>query len=213
MMKVVRLASVLVAFCLLAASTLALAPPSDKGVPNAYGGEGFSQANMLRDPSSPPIRPAHAGSGFALGTNGTHLLRIEVARVRVLQPSVIRRLLEENRSLEEIKAEITKDKGVFFINRGHMRLGEEHYGLVDVNLTNDGTNTSLEAGVVEFHKTAKPNGRGEIVGHIKTRTTSRDGAWISEGELVMSRGRYLGDYRVLLEMSYPVREHAARGRR
>ena len=168
------------------------------------------------DPKAPPVpRPEtvtqdpqmiveviQASKGFALGGNESHVLRVQVLRLRLLQPSDIRRLLRENKSIGEIRAEIEKTDEVdddAFLYRGYMKLGEIIYELVDINLTENAT--LLEAEVIEPHWGMWPDGDAKVAGHIWTKATYREGTRISEGKLSIYHGKYGGDYLVLAEDS------------
>lgn len=157
---------------------------------------------VTRDPQM-IVEVIQASKGFALADNESHVLRVQILRQRQLQPSDIRRLLRENKSIGEIRAEIEKvdvvDDGAF-LYRGYMKLGENLYELVDINLTDDAA--LLEAEVIEPHWGMWPDGDAKVVGHIRTETTYREGTRISEGELSIYHGKYGGDYLVLAEDSH-----------
>ena len=149
------------------------------------------------------IRWIWKGSGFALGGEEHHLLKIQVANVRSFSSHEARRLLKENKSLEEIRAEIAKDDESF-VYLGHLLLGETIYKLVDINLTCEGENAILDAEVVELQSDMTLV-KDEIVGRIEIATFLREGDWIGEGELSMDEGEHLGDFAILLwlEISSP----------
>jgi len=149
------------------------------------------------------IKPALAGVGFALGPNDeSHLIRMLIEGAKTPPPPLIRTLLKENKSLEEIKSEISKVNESFSY-RGYMRLGDKFYRLIDINLTFEDTNTTLEANIVELQQKMKPCNGEKIVANITVQTTYREDAWISEGELVVDEGQYSGQYSVLLDTQMP----------
>jgi len=143
--------------------------------------------------------------GFALGPdNETLPVRLQVERVRGLDPSFVRRLLGENRTLGEIKAEIEGDDGAY-IYRGNIRLGRAHYLLENLNLTSEGKNSTLEADVLEPIWGAIPSipePGHETAGQVSIVTRGQeDGSAIGIGSLVIFSGPYAGSYLVLLDSS------------
>jgi len=181
--------------------------PADENFSNAPKGPAGHQHEHMAPPGSederhpPLIRWVWRGSGFALGDEEHHLLKIQVANVRSFSPCEARRLLKENKSLEEIRAEIAKGDESF-VYLGHILLGETIYKLVDIDLTCEGENAILYAEVAELQGDMTPV-KDEIVGRIEIATCLREGAWIGEGELSMDGGEHPGDFAILLEMSSP----------
>ncbi len=179
--------------------------PSDEDYSNAPNRPAGPQQEHMAPPGPederhpPHIRWVWRGSGFALGVEEHHLLKIQVANVRSFSPCEARRLLKENKSLEEIRAEIAKGDESF-VYLGHILLGESIYKLVDIDLTCEGENATLDAEVAELQGDMTPV-KDKIVGRIEIATCLREGAWIGEGELSMDEGEHPGDFAILLEMS------------
>ncbi len=140
--------------------------------------------------------------GFALGTDDETLpLRLQVEKVRGIDPSRVRRLLGENRTLGEIKAEI-EGADEDYSYRGRMRLGHAHYVLENLNLTSVGRNSTLAAELAEPVWGAIPTASDpglDVVGTIGIETRRQDGSAISVGSLVIFSGPYAGSYLVLLD--------------
>ena len=145
-----------------------------------------------------PIGVVHRGFGFALGDDEFHVLRIYILRVRNLQPVDIKGLLEANKSIEEIRAELMEREGLTAY-QGHMRLGNNSYKLVNVSVTENGDVRNFDADIVG--PSAEPNA---TIGSISVTIKEYEGVRIGEGTLTMNDGEYSGTYRVLLQVSPPV---------
>ena len=145
--------------------------------------------------------------GFALGQGDEIFpVRLQVEKVRCLDPSRVRRLLGENRTLGEIKAEIEGADGAYSY-RGNVRFGHAHYLLEDLNVTIDELNTILEADLMEpvWGWCAIPTGLEpelELAGKIFVETCIENGSRISVGSLVIFSGPYAGSYALVLDSSF-----------
>lgn len=95
-----------------------------------------------------PIQVVHQGQGFALNDDEFHVLKIHIVRVRRLQPRDMRELLEANKTLEEIRAEITEKEWTPFY-RGNLRLGKNNYKLANITVSGDGANRTFTADIVD----------------------------------------------------------------
>ena len=151
-----------------------------------------------------PIRVIHSGHGFALNNSSGefHVLWVNILRVRHIHPSEIRGLMAENKSISEIRAEIENMTGGAPFYRGHMRLGEDHYRLVNMSVaeTDDGERT-FDADIVGPLGNAETN---KTAGHINVTVMQYEGVWIGNGTLNMYEGdEYSGEYRVLLDVLPP----------
>jgi len=95
-----------------------------------------------------PFRVVHRGHGFALKEDSDefHVLRVHIVRARRIQPIYIRGLMEENKSIEEIRAEIERKEWTPFY-RGHLRLGENHYRLDNISIGDLGEDRIVNADV------------------------------------------------------------------
>ncbi len=165
----------------------------------------FSQiADAAHHGNGPPvlISIVRSDRGFALGPDDETLpFRLQVEKVRGIDPSQVRRLLGENRTLGEIKAEIWGDDRAYNY-RGSMRLGWAHYVLDNLNITSEDTNSTLEADVMEpvwgtIPAASEPG--LEMVGRISIETRLQDGFGIGVGSLVIFSGPYAGSYAILLD--------------
>jgi hypothetical protein len=190
----------------------AISMPFDECASNAHDDLIFSQENAAGMPTGPcwqndslqpPIMAVCTGKGLAFGTNQEfHPIRLHITKVMPLQPSQIRLFLEENKTIGEIKEEISKYNKTFGY-RSYMLLGDELYRLADIKLIIEGDNSTLQAEVMKLKNDAEPGGDGEIVGHILLNTTAYDGFLRGNGRLEMEQGKYVGNYQMLLDLSYP----------
>ncbi|MDI6885120.1 MAG: hypothetical protein QMD22_01995 [archaeon] len=154
-----------------------------------------------------PITVVYRGYGFALKGDGGdfHMLRMHIVRVREIDPMVIREIMEENKSIEEIKEEIIEKGGAPFY-RGHMQFIEDHYRLVNVSVTQEqeGDNLNLNltltinADVMLPLQGSEPLQSESVgsVGNISVTVKDYEGMRIGKGKLAM----YGEEYRVLLNL-------------
>lgn len=144
-----------------------------------------------------------SGRGVALGSGGETLpVRLRVEKVRWIDPSQVRRLLEENRTLGEIRAEIGGGDDGAYGYRGNLRLGRAHYILEGLKVGIDGDNTSLEAELLEpvwGEILAPPAPALKKVGTISIDFRDHEGSAISVASIVILSGPLAGSYVVLLE--------------
>jgi len=146
-----------------------------------------------------PIGVVHRGFGFAMEDDEFHVLRIHIVRVRHLQPVDIKGLLEANKSIKEIRAELMEREGLTSY-QGQMRLGNNSYKLVNISVTEDGDYPSFSANLTGPVEESELSESGSISVTIK----EYEGVRIGEGTLTMNDGVYSGTYRVLLQVSPPV---------
>ena len=150
-----------------------------------------------------PITVVYSGYGVALKGDGEefHLLRILILKVRYIEPPYIRGLMEEDKSIEEIKGEII-EKGWASFYRGDMRFVEEHYRLVNISLTREGDNLSINADIMLPLQGSEPLQSESVgsVGNISLTVMNHEGVRIGKGKLAM----YGDEYRVLLGVLPPL---------
>ena len=186
----------------LVGSGVAVSPHAQKVNAANNGAQGLSLGRVAGGMSpmaaiKAPINVVHSGQGFALTDDDEfHVLRIHIVRVRNLQPTDIRGLLEANKSIEEIRAEIMEGEGVPFY-RGYLRLGVNHYRLANISVSEPGDNRTLYADVMEPSWDSEST---ETIGSIAVTAMNYEGVRIGDGTLTMPEGNYTGDYRVLLTM-------------
>ena len=170
--------------------------------------EGMSQNATM----NVPIRAIHSGHGFALADDdGFHVLRVNILKVGQIHPGEIRGLMGENRSISEIRAEIKENVGAPFY-RGHMRLGENHYRLVNMSVAETENNRTFDADVVGPIWSTEPSDEMNNTGHINVTVMQYEGTWIGDGTLNMYEGEYEEEYRVLLDVLPPQPRSILRGR-
>lgn len=199
---------------LMSLAMMGQASPSDgwKGgedeSPAKTSGLLFYQIADLGPPGGGPpvlISISRSEKGFALGPdNETLPVRLQVERVRGVDPSEVRRLLGENRTLGEIKAEIEgDDRG--YVYRGNIRLGHAHYLLENLTLASKGGNSTLAAELAEPVWGAiptVPEPAHQIAGTVSIETRHlEDGTSIGVGTLLIFGGPYAGSYLIILDSS------------
>jgi hypothetical protein len=143
-----------------------------------------------------PITVLHKAQGFALNESRDefHVLRTSIIRVRRVQPMRMRDLMETNKSIEDIKAEIAGGDWVPFY-KGSLRLGEKNYQLVNISVTETEGNRTFSADLVDPLVDSEPS---ETVGRIEVTVLNYEGVRIGDGTLTMDAGDYTGEYHVLL---------------
>lgn len=88
-----------------------------------------------------PVKVVYRGYGFALNADGTGTgtefhalpLRVNIIRVRQLEPIRIRELIGQNKSIDEIRGEIM-EKACAPTYQGYMQFAETHYKLVNITV-------------------------------------------------------------------------------
>lgn len=143
--------------------------------------------------------------GFAFSSEDEALpVRLQVERVRGVDPSRVRRLLGENRTLGEIKEEIEGEDGAYSY-RGNLRLGRAPYLLDRLNVTLEGGTTTLEADLMVpaggWGAIPSPGSGPEMVGKLTVEILQQNGSEISVGSLLIFSGPYAGSYAVILDPS------------
>jgi hypothetical protein len=141
-----------------------------------------------------PIIIVYRGQGFALKADRTefHTLRIHVVRVRHIEPIRIRELMEEDKSIEEIRGEII-EKGQTPSYQGYMRFAEEHYQLANISVmtNNAGDNLTINADVmVQEPLQGSELEPSKSVGNISVTVMDYESGRIGEGKLTMHGEEY-----------------------
>ena len=156
-----------------------------------------------------PITVVYRGYGFALKEEGGnfHMLRMHIVRVREIDPIMIREIMEEDKSIEEIKEEIIEKGGAPFY-RGHMQFIEDHYRLVNISVTQEqeGDNLNLtltiNADIMLPLQGSEPLQCESVgsVGNISVTVKDYEGVMTGEGKLAL----YEEEYWVLLDLLSPL---------
>ena len=100
-------------------------------------GEAEAEAEPAMD--DVPVKVVYCGYGFALNADGTGTefralpLRVNIIRVRQLEPIRIRELMEQNWSIDEIRGEIM-EKACAPTYQGYMQFAGTHYTLVNISV-------------------------------------------------------------------------------
>lgn len=107
--------------------------------------QGEGEAELQREPAMDdndvPVKVVYRGYGFALNADGTGAgtefhalpLRVNIIRVRQLEPIRIRELMEQNKSIDVIRGEIM-EKACAPTYQGYMQFAGAHYKLVNVTV-------------------------------------------------------------------------------
>ena len=103
--------------------------------------QGEAEAELAMDDNDDdvPVKVVYRGYGFALNADGTgtgtefHALRVNIIRVRQLEPIRIRELMAQNKSIDVIRGEIM-EKACAPIYQGYVQFAETHYKLVNINV-------------------------------------------------------------------------------
>jgi hypothetical protein len=185
---------------LVSMMTTALSSPSGEGLAPADRPISASEGSIPPDPIPPegvwpgpeprgdgrsPGGPFRAG-GFALERGETYFLQIWLIDTKRIPPTLARDMLRENRSLDEIRDEISKSEGSS-TTLGGMILGENHFVLVHINQTSEENCTILDADLVEF-KERQRSAEGRTAGHITIRTCEENGVQVGCGNLTLTDG-------------------------
>lgn len=108
--------------------------------------QGEAEAELAMDDDDVPVKVVYRGYGFALNADGTgtefHALRVNIIRVRQLEPTRIRELMAQNKSIDEIRGEIM-EKACAPTYHGYMQFAETHYKLVNINVNTSHAKDSL----------------------------------------------------------------------
>ncbi|MCR3884502.1 hypothetical protein P0O24_05790 [Methanotrichaceae archaeon M04Ac] len=184
---------------------------SEEGIGRGDGTAGhflYQVADVPQNADRPPILITIVRSerGFGMGSDGLILpVRLQVERARAVDPTRVRRLLGENRTLGEIKSEI-EGSGEGYGYRGKIRLGEATYLIRNISIIIGDLNSTLEGEVMEPVWGAIP-GRSRagmaMVGKIRVETRPHNGSVVSVGSVVLFGGHRPRpeSYAVILEPS------------
>ncbi len=141
----------------------------------------------------------HIWSGFALKDNESYILRISIESIRPVGPMGARRFLASNMTIEEIKKEIlTKEGNLTY--KGHIKVGESAYRLVNINMTHDSKNFTLNAIIADLKKSLEHEIIATNVGHIEVNATSNEGTIKGQGEMILTDGPRIGRYQLMINM-------------
>lgn len=144
-----------------------------------------------------PLEVLYSGHGFALSGNESHILRLKVESIMLLDPDQIRGLLSSNKSLEEIRDDILAKEGEK-TNRGSVVLDREIYPLVNIAVSSLGNNsTGLMADLADSGFSSNDTA---ILGRVSLTIAPSDGGMIGKGELSIYQGMPSASYSLLIDM-------------
>ncbi len=160
--------------------------------------------------------------GFATNDQESHVLRMSIESVGVINTTQIRKLLEAHAGVDEIYSQIEKEQSEV-TSKGYLRLGktiteaksnpngtnileftvgkQEIYELVNMKMSPSGNYTVIDSDVAE-RGYSEQNSTAKIVGHITVNAADLNPdhyAELSDGQLTMNSGLFPGKYKVLLE--------------
>lgn len=141
----------------------------------------------------------HHWHGFALKGDQSYILRISIESVRPVEPINVRKLLASNKTIDEVGKEILSEEGKLTY-RGHLKLGESTYWMTNVEVGLDQNNISLKAELNEPLGNPDSVNSAETAGRITVNTTGNEGELKGQGSLIITKGRLIGNYQVLLDM-------------
>ena len=151
-------------------------------------------------PMGVPLEVLYSGHGQARKGNVSHNLRLKIEAIMPMQPRQIRDLLSSNKSLEEIRVDI-RSKGeeagekAF---RGSMILDRSMYPLINIAITSDNDNSTINADLADIAGT--PSQDPTALGSISLAVSPSNGKIIGEGELTIQKDGKKETYSLSLNM-------------
>ena len=151
-------------------------------------------------PMGVPLEVLYSGHGQARKGNESHNLRLKIEAIMPMQPRQIRDLLSSNKSLEEIRVDI-RSKGeeagekAF---RGSMILDRSMYPLINIAITSDNDNSTINADLADIAGT--PSQDPTALGSISLAVSPSNGKIIGEGELTIQKDGKKETYSLSLNM-------------
>ena len=151
-------------------------------------------------PMGVPLEVLYSGHGQARKGNESHNLRLKIEAIMPMQPRQIRDLLSSNKSLEEIRVDI-RSKGeeagekAF---RGSMILDRSMYPLINIAITSDNDNSTINADLDDIAGT--PSQDPTALGSISLAVSPSNGKIIGEGELTIQKDGKKETYSLSLNM-------------
>ncbi|MDD1760243.1 MAG: hypothetical protein LUQ44_06515, partial [Methanothrix sp.] len=151
-------------------------------------------------PMGVPLEVLYSGHGQALKGNESHKLRLKIEAIMPMQPRQIRDLLSSNKSLEEIRGDIrSKGEGAGEkAFRGSMVLDRSMYPLINIAITSDNDNSTINADLADIART--PSQDITTLGSISLAVSPSGGKIIGEGELTILEGGKQETYSLILNM-------------
>jgi hypothetical protein len=175
------------------------------------GGQGFlpcfasakdTESNVFAEPSRELAEAQgvvfQSWRGFALKGNDSRSMRVSIESFRPVKIMNIRKLMASNMTLEQIRTEIWNENGDV-IHRGVLRIGDDAYRLDNISMASEGNKTVLDANISLPKFGYARNNTTTTIGHLNVSLSGEDGKEVSQGILLMKSGKYLGDYKVLLD--------------
>jgi len=149
----------------------------------------------------PPGGGPFRAEGVALERGETYFLQIWLIDTKKIPPAFARDLLKENRSLNEIREEISKSDAPT-TTRGGMILGDRRYILTNINQTFDGNCSVLDADLLEFERMMR-GAEDRTIGHITIKSYEMNGGQVGEGNLTLNEGDQSTSYKLTFLPTLP----------
>ena len=151
-------------------------------------------------PMGVPLEVLYGGHGQALKGNESHQLRLKVEAIVPMQPGQIRDLLSSNKSLEEIRSDILSkgEEAGEKAFRGSMILDRSMYPLINIAITSDNDNSTINADLADIAGT--PSQDPTALGSISLAVSPSNGKIIGEGELTIQKDGKKETYSLSLNM-------------
>ena len=133
------------------------------------------------------IEPLLIGHGFALNGDQYHILDVNAVKMNTASPGLIRSLLSQKKTHEEIAKEIT-DNQTANNTRAHLRFAGQAYAL---NVTAY-DNQSLTGDVMTLppRGTDQKSFKAATIGHISLSISKYEGEMLSTGYLTINNTEY-----------------------
>ena len=151
-------------------------------------------------PMGVPLEVLYSGHGQARKGNESHNLRLKIEAIMPMQPRQIRDLLSSNKSLEEIRVDIRskgEEAGEKAL-RGSMILDRSMYPLINIAITSDNDNSTINADLADIAGT--PSQDPTALGSISLAVSPSNGKIIGEGELTIQKDGKKETYSLSLNM-------------
>jgi hypothetical protein len=168
------------------------------GYASAKEAENNSSAGPFREIAGAPDVIFQSWRGFALKGNESHSIRVSIESLRPVEAMNVRKLIASNMTLEEIRAEISKEEGKV-IHRGVLKIGSDIFRLDGISMAQKENKSVLNADVSLLKFGSSQNNTTTTIGHLNVTLSGEDIGVVSQGVLLIKSGKYLGEYRVLLD--------------
>ncbi|MDM7939056.1 MAG: hypothetical protein QUS07_01770, partial [Methanothrix sp.] len=134
------------------------------------------------------------GQGFAIKGNESHALFVSVQKVRCVEPMIIRKLMNANKSIEELKEAISEQKANITY-AGDIKISEYLYKLENINIYQSETGICIDADLADARANEDST---SVVGHLVLVVFYEGLLETCQGELTINANSFSGVYKILL---------------